>query len=305
MAAGGGNAVDFYFGNDFPKWIATAHTLKARYYMHTAENSDLSYDNTKLNSVLTETAQGIQAPSGDFATVHTSTTFEQNLFQQFLIGSRAGDVEPSSLHINLAKQFNDNALLAQLYNKNSAGQYLGSPPGVSAGSNVSTFALGRRLPAARRLVRGESCCWPRRRIIGSGIAGPALADLTLERTAYEGDQRGAPVVPSGTNGLLVGILEEKFVRLFLSPEVYFDYLQDLRAEHRASGEPHGRVPVRSCPPPVQLYGANDEHRKYSCRSDCQRRMAEACDGSGWPDMRRPERPSRSLAIAIRCLPGRS
>ena len=76
-----------------------AHTLKARYYMHTAENSDLSYDNTKLNSVLTETASGILDPSGDFATQHTSTNLEENLFYQFLIGARAGDVEPSQLHI--------------------------------------------------------------------------------------------------------------------------------------------------------------------------------------------------------------
>lgn len=220
--SGGGNAVDFYFGNDMSKWIATAHTLKARYYMHTAENADLSYDNTKLNSVVSETALGISAKVGDFATVHSQTTFENNLFQQFLIGSRAGDVEPASLHINLAKQLNDNVLLAQLYNKNSSNQYLGSPQGVSAGSNVSTFAITgeyRQLVvsyAENLLLRAEA----QYRL---GLAGPALTTLGLERTAYEGS--GAPVVPGGTNGLLVGILQEKFVRLFLSPEVYFDYLR--------------------------------------------------------------------------------
>jgi starch-binding outer membrane protein, SusD/RagB family len=220
--AGAQNVTDFYFGGDLDKWIATAHTLKARYYMHTAENSDLSYDNTKLNNVLTETALGISGPDGDFATQHSSTTFEQNLFFSFLVGSRAGDVEPSSLHINLAKQFNDNVLLAQLYNKNGANQYLGSPAGASAGSNVSTFALsdsyaqGIVTYAENQLLRAEA----HNRLGNDPLA---LADLTLERNAYEGV--GAPVVPGGTNGLLIGILQEKFVRLYLSPEVYFDYLR--------------------------------------------------------------------------------
>ena len=223
---GGGspNTTDFYFGGDLDKWIATAHTLKARYYMHTAENGDLSYDNTKLNDVLAQTALGISSPDGDFATVHSSTTFEQNLFQQFLIGSRAGDVEPSALHINLAKQFNDNVLLAQLYNKNSSGQYLGSPAGVSAGSNVSTFAIG---PEYRQgiVTNAENLLLEAEANYRLGNQGAALADLNLERTNYEGSSAGPAVVPGGTNGLLVGILEEKFVRLFLSPEVYFDYLR--------------------------------------------------------------------------------
>ena len=220
--SGSGNAVDFYFANDFSKWIATAHTLKARYYMHTAENSDLSYDNTKLNSVLTETAQGISSPDGDFSAVHSSTTFEQNLFYEFLVGSRSGDVEPSSLHINLAKQFNDDALLAQLYNKNSAGQYVGSPAGVSAGSNVSTFAIG---PDYRQpiVTNAENLLLHAEAEYRLGQATLARADLDLERSNY--GETSPTVVPGGTNGLLVGILEEKFVRLFLNPEVYFDYLR--------------------------------------------------------------------------------
>jgi starch-binding outer membrane protein, SusD/RagB family len=220
--AGAGNAVDYYFANDFSAWIGVAHTLKARYYMHTAENSDLSYDNTKLQSVLTETALGVSSVSGSLATKHTSTTFEQNLFYQFLIGSRAGDVEPSALHINLAKQFNDNVLLAQLYAKNSAGNYLGSPPGVSAGSNVSAFAIP--LDYSQGIVTyAENLLLSAEAHYRLGQNGPALSDLTLERSAY--DEAGAPVVPGVTNGLLVGILEEKYVRLFLNPEVYFDYLR--------------------------------------------------------------------------------
>ncbi len=185
--------------------------------------------------------------------MHSSTTFEQNLFQQFLIGSRAGDVEPSALHINLAKQQNDNVLLAQLYNKNASGQYLGSPAGVSAGSNVSTFAISpeyRQLivsNAENLLLRAEA----EYRLGQTSSSGPAAVDLATEHTNYEGS--GSPTIPGGTNGLLIGILQEKFVRLFLSPEVYFDYLRTCVPERRASGEPHGRIPVRPGPFAVQLY----------------------------------------------------
>jgi hypothetical protein len=219
---GAQNVTDFYFNGDLDKWIATAHTLKARYYMHTAENSDLSYDNTKLNNVLTETARGISGTAGDFATKHSSTTFEQNLFFSFLVGSRAGDVEPSSLHINLAKQFNDNVILAQLYNKNSSNQYLGSPAGVSAGSNVSTFALSDSYDQGI-VTYAENLLLSAEAHYRLGQNGPALTELNLERTSY--GEAGSAVVPGGTNGLLVGILQEKFVRLFLNPEVYFDYLR--------------------------------------------------------------------------------
>jgi starch-binding outer membrane protein, SusD/RagB family len=219
--AGAGNAIDFFYSNDFSKWIAAAHTMKARYYMHTAENSNLSYDATKLNSVVSETNLGISSELGDLETKHTPTTFEQNLFYQFLIGSRAGDVEPSALHINLAKNLHDFNLLAELYNTNGLGQYVGSPAGVSGGSNVSTFGLpldysqGLVTYAENLLLRAEA-----EYRLGQPI--PALADLTTEHVAYEGS---APVIPGGGNGLLVGILQEKFVRLFLSPEVYFDYLR--------------------------------------------------------------------------------
>lgn len=223
--AGNGAGVDFYFGGDFSKWTAVAHTMKARFYMHTAEKSDLSYDNAILNQVLTETALGIADPSGSLNTQHTTNNLEQNLFYQFLVGSRKGDVEPAALHINLAKQFNDQVLLAQLYAKNSVGDYVGSPPGFSIGSSVSNFAIapdysmGLVTYSENILLDAEA----RYRLGDTGLAGVAAQDLNAERLAY--GESGSAVIPSGANGLLVGILEEKYVRNFLNPEVYFDYLR--------------------------------------------------------------------------------
>jgi len=223
--AGNGAGVDFYFGGDFSKWTAVAHTMKARFYMHTAENSDLSYDNTILQKVLAETVLGIADPSGSLSTQHTTNNLEQNLFYQFLVGSRKGDVEPAALHINLAKQFNDQVLLAQLYAKNSSGDYVGSPPGFSIGSSVSNFAIapdysmGLVTYSENILLDAEA----RYRLGDTGSGGVAAQHLNAERAAY--GETGSAVIPGGTNGLLVGILEEKYVRNFLNPEVYFDYLR--------------------------------------------------------------------------------
>lgn len=219
--AGDGAGVDFYYGGDLSKWTALAHTLKARFYMHTAENADLSYNNGILGQVVAQTALGISSVDGSFSTKHTTNTFETNLFYEFLVGSRAGDVEPGAAHINLAKQLNDNAELAQLYSTNSHGQYVGSPAGASAGSDISTYifpsdySMGIVTYSENLLLSAEAH-------YRLGQAPLALTDYTNERLAY-GDA-GAPI-PAGANGLLVGILEEKYVRNFLNPEVYFDYLR--------------------------------------------------------------------------------
>lgn len=219
LAGGGaGAAVDFFFANDAAKWAATAHTLKARFFMHTAENSDLSYDNGKLNSVLTETAQGISDPANDFQTQHTENNLEQNLFYQFLIGSRKGDVEPSQLHMNLLQALNDQVLLASLYTS----PYIGSSPALSGGSNVSQFKVG---PATPMIIVGnyENLLLSAEAHYRLGNTATAASELQTEHSNY-GESGSVPIV-GGTNGLLITILDEKFARGFLNPEIYFDYLR--------------------------------------------------------------------------------
>jgi hypothetical protein len=56
-----------------------------------------------------------------------------------------------------------------------------------------------------------------------GQTGPANTDLQTEHANY-GEAGSVPIV-GGTNGLLITILNEKFARGFLNPEVYFDYLR--------------------------------------------------------------------------------
>jgi hypothetical protein len=168
--------------------------------------------------VLTETAQGISDPSSDFETQHTQNNLETNLFYQFLIGSRKGDVEPSQLHITLLQQLNDDVLLSQLYTS----PFLGSSPAVSGGSHVSLFKVG---PDTPMIIVGnyENLLLSAEAHYRLGQTGTAGTELQTEHSNY-GEPGSVPIV-GGTNGLLVTILNEKFARGFLNPEIYFDYLR--------------------------------------------------------------------------------
>lgn len=221
-SGGGGAAADLFFQNDFSRWAAAAHTLKARFYMHTAETGPNVYDPTVLQKVKDETTLGIADTAGSWRTIHTPTTGEQNLFYDFLQGARKGDVEPSAIHIALLKSLNDNVLLAATYVPNNTGQYVGSAAGASVGSSVSNFAIG--VDQSLGIVTyAENILLAAEADYRLGNVGLAGTELNSERAAY--GEAGPAVTPGGTNGLLVGILEEKYVRLFLNPEVFFDYLR--------------------------------------------------------------------------------
>ena len=77
-------AADIYFSGDKEKWIAVAHSLKARYYM----------DVKDYNNAYTEANQGILDPSGNMVTPHgTTNDGNLNLTFDFLVQSRSGDMD--------------------------------------------------------------------------------------------------------------------------------------------------------------------------------------------------------------------
>jgi len=216
---GAGSGGDFFFGDDPAKWVAAAHTLKARYFMHQSRGSDSL---AMFSAAAKEAADGIQTPDGDLQTSHTSTFGEQNLFYQFLIGPRAGDVEPSQIHMNVLKATGNSALLPVFYVANTNGQFVGSVAGQSAGTTVSTFAMGPTTPVGivtfveNQMILAETQ-------YRAGNAAAAKTTLNAYRASV-----GAPNEPDSlTVGgkLLVAIVEEKFARELLNPEVYFDYLR--------------------------------------------------------------------------------
>jgi hypothetical protein len=76
-SAGPGGA-DLVYAGDPDLWTAMAHTLKARFYMHTAEVRPGAYA-----QALTEAQQGISSDDGNYVGAFTSTASETNFYFQF------------------------------------------------------------------------------------------------------------------------------------------------------------------------------------------------------------------------------
>jgi hypothetical protein len=212
----GPTAVDFVYANDPQKWVRAAHTLKARFYMHMSRGTDST---AMFQKAITETQLGIRNPSDDWIAVFTTTSGEQNLYYNFL-NSRSGDVEADSVYIETLKARGDQALLGQLFTKKPAcPEFLGSTPGKSVGTCAAQLNVLPNTPmsivtaAENEMILAEAQ-------YRTGQAAAAL--LTLN--AYRAKIGYTAVSPTGI-GILTAILQEKYVRLFLNPEVYFDYLR--------------------------------------------------------------------------------
>lgn len=77
-------SADIYFSGDVDKWVAVAHTLKARYYM----------DAKDYGSAYNEALQGIADASGSMMTPHgTTNDGNLNMIHDFLVQSRSGDMD--------------------------------------------------------------------------------------------------------------------------------------------------------------------------------------------------------------------
>ena len=77
----GPGTADLEFDGDASKWAALGHTLKARYYLHTAE----VVGQPAYQAALTEAGLGIPASAGDFTAYHSQASTERNLWYQFTV----------------------------------------------------------------------------------------------------------------------------------------------------------------------------------------------------------------------------
>ena len=109
----GPGANDLVLGGDKAAWAKVAWTLKARYYMQTAESLGAS----AYTNAIAAATNGISDPSGasDFASFHTQATSERNMWTQFQTSSGFGtDLEGGKALIDILKARND-PRLAEYY----------------------------------------------------------------------------------------------------------------------------------------------------------------------------------------------
>ena len=93
----GPGTADLTYGGDPAQWTAFAHTLKARFYMHTAEVRPAAYA-----AALAEARQGIASNADNYVGTFFDASGQQNLWYQFEItAGRHGYVIPNADFISL------------------------------------------------------------------------------------------------------------------------------------------------------------------------------------------------------------
>jgi len=223
-AGSGPSAAELVYKGDRTKWIALAHTLKARLYLHVAERDPSAYA-----KALAEANQGISSNAGDYVTVQTSTASEQNDWYQFqVVGSRTSYMRAGAFGVNLLTSSNDPRLL-ELYQK-ATGQatVVGGTPGqslTSAMGNVSakrlTDSYGQPLVTYNEnlLIKAEA-------LFQAGNTQAALDTLNKERAAWGTavNWHSAITLQPVTGPVtLEQIMDEKYIVLFQNIEEWNDY----------------------------------------------------------------------------------
>jgi hypothetical protein len=98
----GPGSSDLAYGGNAAKWIKLAHTLKARFLMHTAEVRPTVYA-----QVASEARIGIVDPADNFNAVFSGNAQEANLWYQFDVVQRPGYIVPDPQFVALLQSRND------------------------------------------------------------------------------------------------------------------------------------------------------------------------------------------------------
>jgi hypothetical protein len=228
----GPSGADLFYGGDKTKWLRLAHTVKARYYLHVAERQG----NAAYQAALAQAQQGLQK-GDDFRSYQSADPNEQNAWYQFTVIQRSGYMSPGAYLVNLLQSRND-PRLAQYFNPNSAGQYVGAAPGQQGSATIATFdparvAAGFRQPivtyAENQLIIAEAA-------FRLGQTATALAAYNAERT-----DAGLPAAGSVT---LADIMTEKYIALFQNIEVWNDWKRTCLPALTPAAGTVGGIPAR-------------------------------------------------------------
>ena len=179
-------------------WLALAHTLKARFYLHTAKVRANAYA-----MALPEAQQGIMAASGNYAAVFSGNANEQNLYYQFE-QARPSYIIPNPTFINFMKARNDPRVTAYFTADLTD---LSSTINDAAASQQFVTVQENLLDLAESANR-------------TGNDAAALTALNAEQT-----EQGVALTAAGTTGatLLKAILDERYIAQFPNIEVWNDY----------------------------------------------------------------------------------
>lgn len=254
LSSGKGNgpgAADLWYGGDATKWVAAANSLKARFYLHTAEAAGTAADGTPgynpaaYQSALAVAQKGITAPANDLRSYQSTNSNERNLWYQFTVLARAGYISPSDYFVNLLKSRND-PRLTTYFAPGDTNQVIGSPVAGSVPGYIATLNGGAGNPGAPDYRQPMVTYAETQLIIAEsqfrlGNQAAALTALNAERSA--GGLTTYSALSSGAAGLGT-IMTEKYIALFQNPEVWSDYRRTCVPPLTPPPGAQGRIPAR-------------------------------------------------------------
>ena len=234
-----------FVGND-AKWAEVAHTLKARYFMITKDYA----------SAAAEAALGISSPSASLLSSHSTASGARNMYYQFLFEQRGGYLMANNSTLVQLMNGDKPRLLDTPGDANRYPAYFAVLDNAPLDLNYSTggiFAIDATFPIVswieNQLILAEAL-----ERTGGGGAAPFN-----EVRAHLADVWGGsfPATNSSGDQLILEILEEKFVSLPGSLQVW----HDAKRTNNALGVPiknssASTIPQRFLYPQVEI-NSND------------------------------------------------
>ena len=228
----GPGSADLFYGGDKTKWLRLAHTLKARFYLHVAEQQG----NSAYQSALAEAQQGLKQ-GDDLTSYQSDDPNEQNSWYQFTVIQRSGYMSPGAFLVNLLQSRNDPRLPAY-FDPNSSGQYVGAAPGQQGSATISDFDPNRVAPDFRQPI----VTYAENQLI---IAEAAfrLGQTSLALSAYNAERASQGLPPAGSVSL-ADIMTEKYIALFQNIEVWNDWKRTCLPALTPAAGTVGGIPAR-------------------------------------------------------------
>ena len=191
------SSADLAYGGDPAKWTKLAHTLKARFYLHTGEVRAGAYA-----LALAEASLGITDPADNFIALFSGNANEQNFWYQFDVVQRPGYLTPNADFVGLLQSTND-PRLTEYFNADQSDL---SDPRLAPNFTQTLVSANEDL-----LISSESA-------YRTGNPGVAQIELNAERALA-----GLGPVSGSGQALLTAILTEKYIADFQSIEAWNDY----------------------------------------------------------------------------------
>lgn len=200
---GGPGSADLVYGGSAAAWTRLAHTVKARFYFHTAEVRPAAYA-----SALAEVPLGISSNAGNYVGVYSGAAGEQNFYYQFDVVQRAGYFIPDPGFVSLLQARMDPRL----------DQYFAFNTDDKAYEDLSATRLSPTFSQPFVTFDENTLLWAEA-VYRAGDQTTANAKLNIERV-----NNGLPAESVTGPALLREILTEEYIANFgVGEEPYNEY----------------------------------------------------------------------------------